>query len=191
MPARRTSTPAVQPVSLQEAKRHLRVDFDDADDDIQALIEVATRAAEDRTERTLITTSWAIKVDGTQLSRWLVLPGPPFIAVAGAEYSDGSGTVESVPPEAYTLDAQREPAQLFVRYGAVPSSAIGRPDAVVTIHYTAGYGPDPLDVPAPIRHWIKLAVGDLWAHRTRSAEKPAVPQGFADGLLDPYRMWGC
>lgn len=188
MPARRTSTPAVQPVSLQEAKRHLRVDFDDADDDIQALIEVATRAAEDRTERTLITTSWALQVADFRIGQAVELSNQPIIGIDHVEYRFDTVLSWTLPPtdyvlrnqvEAYRIQGDDTTARNCCQYGRL------------TIHYTAGYGPDPLDVPAPIRHWIKLAVGDLWAHRTRSAEKPAVPQGFADGLLDPYRMWGC
>jgi hypothetical protein len=59
----------------------------------------------------------------------------------------------------------------------------------LTITYTAGYGPAAADVPAPIKSWLLLAIGDMYANRQRSAERPQVPQGFADSLLDPYRIY--
>jgi hypothetical protein len=34
-----------------------------------------------------------------------------------------------------------------------------------------------------------LALGDMYNNRERSAEKPVVPQNFADALLDTYRLW--
>jgi hypothetical protein len=30
----------------------------------------------------------------------------------------------------------------------------------------------------------------MYTYRERSADKPAVPQNFADALLDTYRIWG-
>lgn len=57
------------------------------------------------------------------------------------------------------------------------------------VTYKAGYGTAAADVPAPIVSWIKLAMTDLYEQRARSAERPAVPMQFADGLLDAYRVW--
>lgn len=189
MPARRTGTPVADPVTLAEAKAHLRVDFDDANDEIGRLIRVATLAAENRTERTLVTTSWVLPVPQIAAGLCIQLSNPPVIAVDRVEYIDQQGQPQAMlAGQHFVLDRYSEPARLWWTGDAVLLTAKRLP---VTIHYTAGYGPDPLDVPAPIRHWILLAVGDLWVNRTRSAEKPAVPQGFADGLLDPYRMWGC
>jgi hypothetical protein len=35
-----------------------------------------------------------------------------------------------------------------------------------------------------------LAIGEMFANREASAERPAVAHGFADRLLDPFRVWG-
>ena len=50
--------PAVEPVLLAEAKAHLRIDGDDEDDLIGALIAAARVAVETEIRRVLIAQSW-------------------------------------------------------------------------------------------------------------------------------------
>ena len=55
--------PALEPISLQEAKAHLRVDFGDDDDYISALITAARDFAEGFTRRAFLTQSWLLALD--------------------------------------------------------------------------------------------------------------------------------
>ncbi len=55
MPMQLITPAAAEPVSLAEAKLHLRVDFDEDDALIQALISAARQAAETLTQRQLVT----------------------------------------------------------------------------------------------------------------------------------------
>lgn len=41
-----------------------------------------------------------------------------------------------------------------------------------------------------VKAWVLLAIGEMFANREASAERPAVAHGFADRLLDPFRAWG-
>jgi hypothetical protein len=59
----RVTEPAVNPVTLEEAKAHLRIDSDAEDDLISALITAATRWAEDYCDRTFCYTQWKMSVD--------------------------------------------------------------------------------------------------------------------------------
>ncbi len=56
----------------------------------------------------------------------------------------------------------------------------------VTVECTAG----PAAAPHALKAWTPLAIGEMFANREASAERPAVAHGFADGLLDPFRAWG-
>ena len=76
---KRITEPAIEPVSLAEAKSHLRVDQDFTDDDlyIQSLISAARHHIEAVSDRTLIRCQWQIKLD--QFPSWdIELPRPPI-----------------------------------------------------------------------------------------------------------------
>ena len=55
--------PTGEPVSLAEAKLHLRVDVDDDDALIGSIISAARQAAETLTGRQLITSRWKLVLD--------------------------------------------------------------------------------------------------------------------------------
>ena len=68
MPLQLVTPPAEEPVSLAEAKLHLRVDFPNEDALITALIAAARQAAETLTGRQLVTARWKLVLDS--------FPGP-------------------------------------------------------------------------------------------------------------------
>jgi uncharacterized phiE125 gp8 family phage protein len=177
-----------QPViTLAQAKLHLRVDFDDDDDLINAIITVAQEYAEERLGRTLINTGWRLTVD--QFSPAIELPNPPCISVQAVSYIDSTGTERTLDPCCYLLDSVAEPAYLVPAPGYSWPASQDRINAV-WVDYSAGYGSTAANVPTPIVQWCKLAIGDMYENRNRSSDKPSVPQNFADALLDTYRMWG-
>lgn len=187
MPFKRLTNPATEPVSLAEAKRHLRVDSNDDDDYITSLISVARTAAEDRTERTLITTTWKLTIDAFPSA--IILPMPRIQAVSTVIYNSTANVPTALASTDWFLDAESEPGWLVPAVDKAWPQTLGI--NAVTVTYTAGYGSSAADVPMPIKQWILLAVGDLYdQYRALSSDKPAVPQHFADALLDPYRFFG-
>ena len=60
----------------------------------------------------------------------------------------------------------------------------------MVVTYTAGYGAAAADVPAPLKQWMLLAIGDMYEMRNASGDKPAVKHDFVDHLLNPYRLLG-
>jgi hypothetical protein len=65
----------------------------------------------------------------------------------------------------------------------------------VRVRYRAGYSTSATAataqaaVPAALRQWMLLAVGDMYERRAASSDKPAVRHDFVDALLDRYRIW--
>ena len=82
--------PAVEPVLLAEAKAHLRIDGDDEDDLIGALIVAARVAVETEIRRVLIAQSWR-----AILEEWpadgVTLPIVPALSVEVVRAIDASG----------------------------------------------------------------------------------------------------
>ena len=178
-------TGAVQPVTLAEARAHLRVDDTAEDALITALIAVATQTASDRLQRALVPTRYRLTVDSFPDA--LELHMPPIISVESVKYIDINGSQQTIDPLDYVVDTVSAPGYVVPAYGRTWPTTQDRINAV-EVEYTAGY--ESSAIPVPIKQWALLAIGDMYANRERSAEKPVVPQNFADGLLDAYRVWG-
>ena len=186
MPTRRIATVAgaPEPVSLAQAKLHLRTDCDDEDVMIGVNITTARVAAEDRLQRALVPSTWQLTLD-----TWpavIELHRPPLQTVESVRYFDEAGQLQTVPPADYIIDLASEPARLVPAPGKAWPALQDRINAV-QIDYTAGYPAG--QVPAPVVAWMLLALGDLQEQRSRSDSKPAVPQHFADSLLDTYTVY--
>ena len=198
-------TPAAQePVSILEARQHLRVDFDDDDALISALISAARQAAEMLTGRQFITARWKLVLDSfpgpslmgvpagvpfTLPGHAILLPKGPVQGVVTITYLDMAGVLQTMPAANYAQDLACEPARITPVFGQIwpiPLPQIG----AVSVTFDAGYGA-PEQVPEGIKSWIKLRVGSLYAHREDVAALSRgriEPLPFLDGLLDPYRM---
>lgn len=184
---RRTVVADAEPVSVSEALVHLRVDDDESIDYVQSLIGAARVHAEDRTERSIVPSTWELKLDAFPVrdGGLIELLNPPVNTVTSVTYIDAANTVQAVSSSAYVLDTTSEPARLLPLESWPVAAA--RPMAV-TITYTAGYAAGA--VPEPLKQWMKLAISDMYELRQRSSDKPALPQHFADSLLNPYRVLG-
>lgn len=184
MNPRRTTQPAIEPVTLAEAKLHLRVDGSDENALITSLITAARESCEYRIERTLISSGWTLTLN--EFQDVIRLAMPRVISVSSISYRDTNGNNQVMSAADYEL--ANDPGYV------VPASGVSWPSTYggindVTVVYTAGFGASASDVPAPIRQWILLAIGDMYANRERSSDKPTVPHNFSDSMLDPYRMW--
>lgn len=186
---RRTAEPTAEPLDVPRALRHLRVDDVESVDEVSDLIAVARQHAEDRTERTLMPSTWTLRLPAFPVADGgaIELLRPPIIGVTSVQYLDAEGTLQTVAAADYVVDTQSEPGRLLPLAGSWPATA-AHPQAV-TIVYTAGYA-NAAAVPTPIKQWMLLAIGDLFEQRQRSSDKPALPQDFADGLLAPHCMLG-
>jgi uncharacterized phiE125 gp8 family phage protein len=196
--------PAAEPVSLAEAKLHLRVDFDEDDALIQALISAARQAAEMLTQRQLITARWRMVLDsfpgpslmGVPAGQTFTLPGhailltkSPVASVVEICYLDLAGVSQFMPSAHYTVDKACEPARITPVFGQIWPVALPQIGAV-SVTFDAGYG-SAADVPEGLKSWIKLRLGSLYAHREEVASMARGridPLPFVDGLLDPYKV---
>jgi len=178
-----TSPPAIEPVTLEEAKAHLKVDTADDDALIAALIAAARARAELIISRAFITQQWMLSLDCWPQDGVIAIPFPPLQSVASvtAYARDDGATV--LDPETYQVDTASAPARLALKPGASPPVNLRRINAI-EVAFTAGYGDAADDVPALIREAILEIVADLYVHRGDSDETPLA----AMALLAPCRI---
>ena len=186
----RTVAPEVAPVSLAEAKTHLRVDFTDDDTLIGALIDAATAHVDGYTgilARALVTQTWRQDFCDWPGDRVLRLPLAPVASVESVKYFDAAN-VETTVAESGNyalLEDARGPYIKFTSDFAAPALYDERDDRI-RVTFVAGYG-GAAEVPAAIRAAVLLIVGDLYKNRDAGE---VAPNAAATALLTPYRrVW--
>jgi uncharacterized phiE125 gp8 family phage protein len=184
--------PAVEPVTLAEAKTHLRLDTAVDDSYVSALITAARERVELFLRRALITQVFEFTVDDfPAYDRAIDLPRPPLRSVEWIKYVDTSGVLQTVAPDTYTVDASSNEigrvALAWNRSWPFTRYTIN----AVTVRFTAGYGEEPGDVPQAIRHAILIETANLYENREDTVVGQAVNMlSVSERLLWPYRALG-
>lgn len=165
----RATAPAVEPVTLAEAKAHLRVDASDEDTYIGTLITAARQWVEEYLDRSLVNTQWTMRLDSFPYE--IELPRPP-IASAGTvtavtvTYTLADESTATLSATAYRVDRNSTPGVVRqLRSGSWPANLDDY--NAVSVTWWAGYGATGASVPAAIRHAILLLVG-AWYDTSRS-----------------------
>lgn len=183
---RRTSAPAVEPVTLSEAKAHCRVDTTADDALIQGYITTAREWVEDYIDRALVTQQLVMKLDAFPAE--IELPRPPMIASGTATavtitYVTGeAGGTATLSASEYRVDRDSTPGAIRTLYaGSWPSHLIDQNS--VTVSWWAGYG-DSASVPQRVKSAILMCVHELYEKRGDGAMPVAAMR-----LLDTV-SWG-
>lgn len=174
--------PAVEPISLAEAKSHLRVTFADEDAAIAGMIVAARQWIEEQTYRQLVTATWDLVLDEFPSGDDKILvPRAPLQTVSAITYTDMAGDQQTLDPTLYVVSNSRQPGVIRPAYGQVWPTALDTPDAV-TVRFVAGYG-NAGQVPELLRAAIKLLVGQMYEIR-----EPVVPQTMHEVPLGLARI---
>lgn len=184
------SAPAVEPVTLAEAKVHLRVEHADEDALITALIQGAREQAEHEVGRALITQTWDLVLDAFPAAE-IRLSRPPIQDVVSVTYVDAAGVTQTMDSSAYVLDSDLEPGYLLPAYGTSWPATADVANAV-RVRYRCGYGASGAAVPAGILNWMRIRIGNGYKLREQfvgGAGMAEVPSSYIDRLLDRYRTW--
>lgn len=128
--------PAVEPVSLSDAKAQARIESTADDSLVTALITAARQWAEQYTARAFITQTWRLWLDAAPYSQewwdglcdgpvtgfgeagYVDLARPPLIAVTSVQVFDDSDTGTVWAASNYFVDNIRVPGRLALRSGA-------------------------------------------------------------------------
>lgn len=181
---------SAEPLTVVEAKQHLRVEHSVDDALIGSLITVARQRCEHETRRALVNQVWERVLDGFPQVE-LLLGRPPVRQVLSLTYVDAAGATQTMAPTAYVLDSDAEEGWVL------PAADTEWPETADTVNavrvrFEAGYGDTGAAVPTALRQWMLLQVGALYAFRESIAAGAAIhelPGRFVDALLDPFRIY--
>ena len=216
----RATEPASNPVTLAEAKAHLRIDSSAEDSLISNLITAATRWAEDYCDRTFTHTQWTMRLDsfygavGSPVQFGLMadgnnlegrqstvpnldieLPRPPMV-------QSGTATAVTITytPSAGASTATLDATEYRVDRQATPG--VCRPlygttwpshlmdQNSTTVTWWAGYSADGTSVPAPVKAAVLMLVAHLWRNRETVAEVALTEVPMGTKALLDTIRWG-
>jgi uncharacterized phiE125 gp8 family phage protein len=192
--------PVIEPISLEEARLHLRLTDDDTeveDSLIDIWIAAARRHAEMETGLSLITQGWRQVLDC--FPGCIELERGPVQELTSLTYRDTAGANQTVTwgpvvnsmqrstDSTLVADLSGPQARVMPAFGCTWPIAIAEIGAVA-VNYTAGYGAAASDVPEGIRSWMLIRLGLLFEHRESVADGRLAALPYVDGLLDPYRV---
>ena len=147
-----TSEPATEPITLVEAKAHLRVDFADEDTYIDTLIVSARKYCEAYCNRVFITQTW--RQNENEWSNPIQLKVNPVISVTSLKYIDTTESQQTITDTSANMqkDLNSDVAKIYEGLtNTFPS--IGDSINPIDIITVCGYGAAS-DVPDDIKHAI-------------------------------------
>lgn len=185
--------PTHEPVSLEDARTHLRITDTASDAEIQRLIKAARNHVQNLCGRKLITQTLVQRLDKwPSNNKDLLLDSPPVQSVTSVKYLDTNGDQQTWSADDYTVDIYATPARLRPVYGEMWPT-IRATNNTIEITYIVGYGEDPGDVPADLVHAMLLLIGGLYEYQESISDQdlrdlPGL--GSINALLSEYRIWG-
>lgn len=187
----KTITPAaVEPVTVAEAKTHLRVDHADDDVYIAALIAAARETVENWTNRSLTNQTYELVQDGWPAGDTFYLPRSPLQSVTSVKYKDSAGDESTLSSAAYLVDTDALPPRLRLKSGQTWPSVVLLEASAIRVRFVAGYGAAASAVPAALKQAVLLLVAGMYENRENetTARTTEIVIG-AMALMTPYRVW--
>lgn len=182
-----TTPPSVEPVTLAEAKLHLRVTHNLEDDLITSLIVAAREWAENQTRRRFVNTTQRLSYD--EFPDEFILPGGRTQSITSITYTDTNGATQTLATSVYTVITDSEPGRIVRAYNQLWPATRSIPNAVQVVQ-VAGYGSAASNVPDSIKAAMKLAIGNWFENRESTISGTIINEipMAAQALLDPFRI---
>jgi len=189
MALRLITSPAAEPVSLSEAKAHLRVTSSSENDLIAIYLAAARQMIDGPTGwlgRALVTQTWELLLD-TFPANEIKIPLPPLQSITSIKYDDEEGVEQTIGAENYDVDLDGWIVTADDYAWPTPIAAIN----AVRVRFVAGYG-NAAAVPSTVKAAIMLMVGDMHRHRASVSDGSvgAVPMSTTvESILAGLRVW--
>lgn len=162
------SAPQSEPITLDEAKAHLRIEYDFTDDDalIQALIKAVRQHTETITNSLFINQTWKLVLDHfPEGADPITIRRRPITDISAIEYIDSDGALQTLASFQKDLDG-------FVTR-VMPAINENWPATreqmnAVEIRFTAGYENTEEAIPQTLKQAMLLLIGHYYENREDS-----------------------
>ena len=192
-----TTAPTAEPITLAEAKAHLRVTHSNDDTYINSLIAASRQTLEQIMNRVFISQTWTEYFDEFPVEGCAIeLSRPPLISITSIQYYDESDVLQTWSNTKYTVDTDSYKGRVYpTRLESYPSARLYPKSVIVT--YVAGYqdsAASPVDLADNVPEPIKQALLILIAHLYENREPVIVGTSVVDvpmsiqALIAPYRV---
>lgn len=189
------STPDGLVISVEDAKVRLRIDDDDADDDLERMIRAATARYETRTLRTMLPTQFEWRAPDWSC---IALPAVPIRGdLDGVVYLDAAGVEQTISPTDWMLDVVPDRLGIVTFTDSFARPALSSSAFPVRVRFTAGYDDpdDPADDPVTAQnpmdvHAVLMLAGHWYLNRETATDgqMTSAPGGF-DDLVNERRIY--
>lgn len=182
--------PSDDPVTVSEAKDHMRVSHSADDGYIESLILAATNHIESVTSNKIVKQTWNVYFDKFPLTAKFVLPFGKLQSVTHIKYTNTEGLQVDLPVDDYMVDTISLPGTVRLAPNKTWPHALLSPVNAIEIQFVTGYN----NVPFALQQAVKIYVAHLYDNRepvivgtTGRSSLVVVPMSL-DALLGDYRM---
>lgn len=197
------SPPEDMPITLEEAKAHLRVDHSEDDKKISQFIAAATGHVDGKygyLQRALEPQTWELSYDEFPCGA-IEMPLPPLISVESIKYIDENGDEQTIDAANYFVDIDSVPGWV-VRASSFSWPSVMCTANAVRVRFICGFeraepdsgqseGQVGTSVPEAIRIAIMMMIGDWYENRETVSVQSVneIPMATpVKALLSPYKI---
>lgn len=182
---RRTSNPDALPVSLADAKKHLRLSQSDTsqDDALTLLLYAAAERLERDVNRQFISATY--QQTSCEFGDHVLLMVRPVTAVSSVSYLDEDGATVTMDSSDYRFDESRQ--CLLPPVGEDFPDVYDDPNAV-TVTFTAGYGAEDGCMPRLIKAGIMASAGKMFFDPAQESSALHASEAMYDNIVSNLRI---
>lgn len=175
------TAPAELPVTLAQAKQHLKATASTSEDSlILANIHAAATHAQGFLNRALVTQTWELSLDAFGC-REIEIPKGQLQSVTSVKYIDEAGVEQTMSSSLYHVDSRSDPGRIVLDDAASWPTTDCRPNAVVIL-FVCGYG-----LAGAVPFWAHAAIL-LLAQYLEQRDANEKLKDAAEALMQPYRI---
>lgn len=188
------TAPVKRAMTLSSLKDQLYIVADDSyDTHLLTLIDSATLYVEQYLCRKLISQTWYAYLDKWPEGDAIEVPFGDLQSITSVKYTDTDEVQSTLSSADYLVDTDSVPGRIVLGYGESWPTVTLSPRNPIEIEFVTGYGDADTDIPATIKHAMKMLCSQHYEHREPQEITNMINIHSLDfgtkTLLYPYRVW--